>query len=172
MFSQAKESCSIFENSPIPTVLTDQELSILWSNNTARARYPSLMLPGGLSLLFPTDQVGLFRTMLLKNKMPVIHQLPVLDSHVVFSPFEGGCLIQFIYPKFNAEPIALAGTDLLIAILNSQMRTPLSGIFSSVSSIARMPEVQENERIDQLTRQINGCGYQLLRFSMDTIAYL
>jgi signal transduction histidine kinase len=172
MFNQPKDYCPIFENSPIPTVLTDQDLKILWSNPAAHTRYPSLSLPGGLSLLFPTGQVPIFRTMLFKNKTPFIRQFPLSDAAAVFTPFEGGCMIQVVSTQYETQQSPLAGSDLLIANLNSQLRLPLSGIFSSVSSVARMPEVQDNERIDHLTRQINGYGYQLLRFSINVTAYL
>ncbi len=89
-----------------------------------------------------------------------------------FTPIEDGFLISFGFSDTQDTPMLPQSIDYLTTAISGRLRAPLSNIFAGISTIARMPDVQQNERLCALTEQINLNSYHILRFTIDFTTHL
>lgn len=165
----------IHRQSPVPTALLDGEFGVVWANDEALRRYPTLSYPAGLSLILPTGQMQALHAAAEAGEaffsFPFGGQLALTAC---FSRVEDGFLMQLAaeQPR-EISPYRMTGMSAMITALNTQLRAPLSGILASVGALSQPYYINADpERVRDLTDQINESSYRLLRFAMDYTAYL
>ncbi|HWP51286.1 MAG TPA: sensor histidine kinase, partial [Clostridia bacterium] len=159
--------------SPIPFAVADKQFSILWANDCALRHYPALSVPGGLSLLISSPQLQVIQKTVSEDPRAFSVPLAAMEYFAAsFSPIENGFLISFGFADAQDAPMLPQSIDYLASAISGRLRAPLSNIFAGISTIARMPDIQNNERLCELTQQLNLNSYHMLRFTIDFTAHL
>ncbi len=158
--------------SPIPFVVSDRRFSIVWANPCALRRYPALSIPGGLSLLVSSVQLDAIQKAAGERHAFSVPLAGMAHFAVSFTPIEDGFLISFGFADAQQTPMLPQSIDHLASAISGRLRAPLSNIFADISAIARLPEIQQNERLQALTEQINLNSYHMLRFTIDFTMHL
>ncbi|WMJ83112.1 sensor histidine kinase [Oscillospiraceae bacterium LTW-04] len=160
-------------NSPIPFAVADHNLLIVWVNACALKHYPALSVPGGLSLLVSSAQLEVIKKTPSGEPRAFSVPLTAMEHFAAsFTPIEDGYLISFGFADSQDTPMLPQSIDYLTSAISGRLRAPLANIFAGISTIARMPDVQQNEQLCELTQQINLNSYHMLRFTIDFTAHL
>lgn len=157
----------------VPFAVADDNFLILWANACALKHYPVLSVPGGLSLLVSSSQLDAMKRIADAERHAFSFPLTAMEHFAAsFTPIEDGYLISFGFADSQDTPMLPQSIDYLTSAISGRLRTPLSNIFAGISTIARMPDVQQNERLCALTQQINLNSYHMLRFTIDFTTHL
>lgn len=171
--SQAEMIKKLHAASPLPFALLDKEFSVVWVNECAKKRYPQLLVSGGVSLLFSSEQLAQIKKTAKEKKTFSVPLAGMAQFAAAFEQVEDGFLLTIGYADFESVSTILPeSTRFLTMAVSGRLRAPLSNVFASVSALARTSEAQENEHIHELLQQINLNGYHMLRFAVDFNAYL
>ncbi len=163
----------LFADAPCPALMTDRTLRLFWANAAALRDYPVLSLPGGLTLLFSQSQLDEAKSTLENGDCCTLEPAGMAGVGFCFVPAEPQGIFVTAGPVGErGERLDLRSADLLTATVTNQLKTPLSGIFSALFSMARLPEAEPGGRLAELIEQISRSSYQMLRFSMDFNVYL
>lgn len=159
--------------SPVPFAVANRQLLIVWANDCALRHYPALSVPGGLALLVSSAQLDAIQKAALEEPRAFSLPLAAMKQFAAsFTPIEDGFLIAFGFSDTQNTPMLPQSIDYLTSAISGRLRAPLSNIFAGISTIARMPDVQQNERLCELTEQINLNSYHMLRFTIDFTTHL
>ncbi|MEA5136919.1 MAG: sensor histidine kinase [Candidatus Fimivivens sp.] len=173
MQSQLSLIQQLHSKSPIPFAVADHDLLIVWVNECALRHYPALSVPSGLSLLVNSTQLDAIKQATPDEPHALSVPLTAMPHFAAsFTPIEDGYLISFGFADSQDTPMLPQSIDFLTSAISGRLRAPLSNIFAGISTIARMPDVQQNERLFALTQQINLNSYHMLRFTIDFTAHL
>lgn len=172
MRDKVESIVAIHGESPLPAAVADKRLAVVWANRAALARYPVLAQPDGLTLLLPGGGLASLAGRLARHRLPLSAPLPLLDAAVVFTPVADCVLIQFTGLETAGSSLHPQDNELLMSSVTGQLRVPLSNIFAGVSSISRIAELCDNDRLLELAGLINENSYHLLRFTADLTDYL
>lgn len=160
-------------DSLVPFVISDNDFSILWANSCALRHYPILSVPGGLSLLVSSSQLDAIKKVACGERHAFSVPLAAMPHFAAsFTPIEDGFLISFGFADAQKTCMLPQSIDYLTSAISGRLRAPLANIFAGISAVARMPEASQNERLLELTEQINLNCYHMLRFTIDFTAYL
>ncbi len=161
-----------------PVFIADDTMTIVWGNESAKRKYPAIMAPNGLSLLFPDiNKSDLIERLRCTKSSIHSDQLALPDVQVRISPifdkerFSGGIITLFSNDVGSA--LNPGGSERAISAISGQFRNPLALIFSALSSVNRRLSVEEtpeglSEQIDVITQNC----YRLLRTSTVLTDYL
>ena len=158
--------------SPVPFAVADTRFSIVWANPCALRRYPALSIPGGLCLLVASAQLAAIQKAAGEQHAFSVPLAGMKHFAASFTPIEDGFLISFGFADAQQAPMLPQSIDYLASAISGRLRAPLSNIFAGISAIARMPDIQQNERLQALTEQINLNSYHMLRFTIDFTTHL
>ncbi|MEG1971736.1 MAG: sensor histidine kinase [Oscillospiraceae bacterium] len=153
---------TLYKDSMLKAVVTDNSLKVLWCNEAALSVYPSLKLPDGFNMLFQSEM----KEELLKTKTPKEFNLSSLNLSIIATPLAEGLLFVLTdIIKNDGADIYSKTERLLVNPISTKMRMELSEIFTSVSTIANISECEDNEKIYDISKSINTNCYALLRIS-------
>ena len=158
--------------SPVPFAVADKRFSIVWANPCALRRYPALSIPGGLSLLVSSAQLGAIQKAAGERHAFSVGLAGMQHFAASFTPIEDGFLISFGFADAQQAPMLPQSIDYLVSAISGRLRAPLSNIFAGISAIARLPDIPQNERLHALAEQINLNSYHMLRFTIDFTTHL
>lgn len=164
----------LHSDSPIPFAVVDSDFLVLWANDCALRRYPALSMAGGLALMLSSSQLEAMQKAMNGKRHAFSVPLTAMNHFAAsFTPIEEGFLVSFGFTDAQDSSSMLPQSiNYLTSAISGRLRAPLSNIFAGISSIAQMPEAQQNERLRELAQQINLNGYHMLRFAIDFTAYL
>jgi len=163
---------SMFADSPVPTVLLDNDLNSVWQNEEAQKRYPTLALPQGIRLMLSPEQNERLEDE-LKGEKCIILPIGATGMQLVLQPCGGEWIAQLITSMgWESSALDPQGTQRAVASVNSSLRAPLAKIFSGVSSAARQADRDESEELFCVAKEINEAGYELLRFANNISTYM
>ena len=161
-----------FNNMLLPVALIDDELSIIWANKAALKKFPMLDKNDGLSVLFSTNQLELARNHCGSCREQLSVPLGELSQFSAnFVPLDEGIMVSFGV-GLHEDSTTGAPADNLTFLISNQMRAPLTNIFASISSLARMSDNVESAQVKQICEQINESCYKMLRFTTNFTGYL
>lgn len=166
----------LHSNSSVPYALLDDDLQVQWANEAALRRFASLALPGGLVVLLggqTLQQLTAQAAALAPYADLSVPLIGIMHYAAVFTRLEQGFLltIGFSAPQPGQEVLA-QGLDTLAASVFGRLRSPLANVFTHVTAISQSPEAQDNDRLYDCAISINNSCYQMLRYVLDTTAYL
>lgn len=173
-----EQATQTYENSPLPSIVTDENLSVLWSNRAAQMVLPSLALTDGLrSLLVAHDIEDTIHTL---KQSQIVHydtlSLPLSSIQIYLIPlFEQGKFVGATAHLLNVSSphpeVYPDGVERILWTFNNQIREPLTSIFTALTAISRNSQFEKNERSALYIRDINQNCYKLLRCSMSITEY-
>ncbi|MFV0496840.1 MAG: sensor histidine kinase [Candidatus Fimivivens sp.] len=159
--------------SPTPFAVVDHDLLVVWANAYALKRYPALSVPGGLSLLLTSAQLDVIKKTPASERQSFSVPLTAMENFAAsFTLIEEGYLISFGFADLQDISILPQSLSYVTAAISGKLRAPLANAFSGLSTMARMSDVQQNEKLYALIQQINLQNYHMLRFTIDFTAHL
>ena len=164
---------SQYQASPVPFAIADEQLRIVWHNQTARDKYPSLIMGRGLEPVRLT--IGAEKLEEKLHAGEVFHtsclQEPLFRYAVTIIPLmEGtvftGAMVTASDAKSGTEDV---GSEHLSAVFSQQTREPLFSIFSSLQLMhdTAKKNKKESAKMQKSIQQINQQCYHLLRFTLN-----
>ena len=163
---------AVYAASPFATAFLSADRKILWLNEAARLRYPTLLLPQGVTQLLTLEQNEILAEK-LRGSRGFTFSLGLSAMELVFLPAPGFWIMQAVAKgDENGDPLDPQGPERMIMAFNSSQRRPLSGILSGAGALARLADVSGDEELQRIARQINLGAYRLLRFTMTMTEYL
>lgn len=158
-----------FQNSSVPTALYQNDFTLLYTNDIATERYPVLQESEGLFAYLP----GLTpETLQQKLKEQSFYRfslsgLPFSGTTLEFSKYEwekGGLIWAVRFLQENQASFSSSEqVQTMISTFSSQLRSPLSIIFSILGPLYRsLEDVQDYTGIEYLNHISKNC-YKMLR---------
>lgn len=162
----------MFADSPVPTVLLDNDLNSIWQNAEAKKRYPTLSLPQGIRLMLSPEQNEQLEGNLKAQKCIGL-PIGATGMQLLLQPCDGEWIAQLITSMgWESSALDPQGTQRAVASVNASLRAPLAKIFSGVSSAACQADRDDSEELLTVAKGINEAGYELLRFANNISTYM
>lgn len=161
----------MFEQAVFPAALCDGQLQVAWANQAGIAAYPTLSMPDGIALLLPASQSQGIRGLARPQQVCV----PLVGAQVTacfFPVEEEGYLVLFYPGEVPGASPDYENQVRAISSFSSQMRGPLSAMFSIISSMYQCRDFSEMEEAPRLIRALNTQCYELLRTVTNFFSYL
>ena len=169
MSSQLELIKQLHQNSPAPYIVCDNDFSILWANDYALKSYPQLAAPKGLFLLLSLEQLNAAD----RSQGFTVPLAAANHFAACFTPVEDGFLVSIGFAESEkTSPIMPQSINFIIGAVSNQLRVPLSNIFASASSLARLDSISEDDRSREMVENINQNSYSMLRFTLNFTAYM
>ncbi len=151
---------------PIPYLIADQELQVLWKNKYAADNYSYLFLDGTLEqLLFDYDKDEVLYKMQNSNEALTLGcRLPMLQTTITLSPIDDS---DEILVSLTAVPDRAVGLEGVVTSFNKSLQAPLCGLLGSISMLKYN---LDEEYSPQLNKMVKDC-YRMLRSSMSISEY-
>lgn len=140
---KSNDFSSIFKQSPLPIVITDGELSILWANQSAKTALPCLQLRDAFSLLIDGETRA---AALRKLNFGESVQLPVTGTilstlTLTLDPSLSGGMLENIIVRFPEKPMEsnfyfLNESDLAATNFSGMYRSPIATILSLLTPLS------------------------------------
>ena len=159
-----------YKTTPIPTIITDDQLNIIWSNDHVINFYPSIKLPIGIKKHLSEQQIESIIADLKNQKSitldfnfnPMFFGSVMTISPLIADDILTGSVINIIKDKKSSFSNP-GGAERVISTCGHITRNSLSKIFASLSLLARVSG--GNKDVTKYTDAINAQCFNLLRFS-------
>lgn len=167
-----KQAVQLYRSSLLAVSVVDRDLRVVWANETAYEKFPSLRLPDGVRFMLPhcniagivrhLEEGGIFTVS--GNYVPltttVLTMTPILQAKHLC-----GAVVVFTLPeKVEGTALNPAGAERVVMTFNNQFRTPLSEIFSALSIATRTVEsMTDSAGLTEYLDHINQNCYKMLR---------
>ena len=165
----------IYSFSSAPVAVADKKLNIIWANNAAVAMYPSLAMPDGFRSV--VSDCGALLEKLTEEKSLTFQPDSLLfsDASIFLTYLDDSALILINMPPLgtdNSRSSILS--DKVTASFSNQFRSPLTIIFSAISSISRQLKksgTSETSPVFDSLRMINKNCYNILKNCNNIVMY-
>lgn len=157
----------LYSQSTAPVAVADKKLNIIWTNNAAATLYPSLTMPDGF--IFINSDTDKISAQLFDKKSLTITSDSFLFSGALISLtyIEQSALVLINFSPVSQEDYKTAvSNDKAISSFSNQFRSPLTIIFSALSSISRQLQkdgIQKNKAVFDSLRTVNRSCYNILK---------
>lgn len=160
-----------YSESDQPAAVVDSGLLILWINKCAQKLFPALHAGDGIRSMLSPEDIKTARQSLQAGRSVYIHprHLPLSTTGLFFTPLchtdsSYAALVYFspVQAPSGAEAYA-ANSVQAVSTFSSQIRSPLSLIFTSLSTLYRNEEIPHTDRVQQPLQNINQNSYRILR---------
>lgn len=162
-----------YENSPVPFAIADHQLQVIWYNQSAQIKCPSLVTGKGLASIKLTTDISSLKDTLCSGQIfytPCLQEalfryavtiVPVMDGTQL-----SGALITASEAVNSNRNI---GAEHISAVFSQQIREPLYSIFASLQHLHSSAEQNKlkSNKVQHSLQQINQQCYHLLRFTMN-----
>lgn len=156
---QRKVLQEVYQHAKYCAILTDKQLLVLWANQAATDCYPVLKLSGGLLTLIPTAMSG----ELISTDQAYAFYFPALESYFSATPTAEGFLITLSRTRDHVPFSMSSMSRLFLSTFSATVREPISRLFIEASAVNQMGEVLENQRLHDISKEINRDTYLLYR---------
>lgn len=134
---------TLFKNSPLPAVITDDGLSVIWANAPAKEALPCFRLQDAFSLLLDEKaRSTALKELSFGNSIQMPTAGPVSDALILslVPVMESGkmryCMVRFPEKPKESTFYELNGSDLAATSFSGLYRIPISTILSLLSPLA------------------------------------
>lgn len=167
--------------SGIPMAILDRDFSLYWCNEPALQAHPALKHPGGTEMLLAGYPPEVIRDEIVRLGQflckPIPNGLFQERGFIIFSAPKGCGGYYFMQPLQSDDPgghNAPKGLTRSLASFESNYRTPLSSIFSSLSALKKSDlknHGDSNSSTLKYYQQIGNNSLSLLRFGQMVTEY-
>ncbi len=161
-----RDLINTLQDLPIPYLIADKQLRILWKNKYAAENYSYLFLDGTLEqLLFDYDNDEVLDKIQNSNDSLTLGcRLPMLQISITLSLLDNSDEILVSLTALPERDMNLEG---LVASFNKSLHAPLCGLLGSISMLKYN---LDEEYSPQLNQMVKDC-YRMLRSSMSISEY-
>lgn len=162
----------MYADSLLPTVVIDDGLSVVWQNDAALDRFPSLRYADGFRMLIflPLDSTNTEKIRQGQSLMLPILTAPGSET-AYLSPIrdDGNSHIGYLVTFVPQQSGVLVNQSDLIANFAKSFREPLNIIFSALSLSAKNEDLPQT--LHESMQVMNKNCFRLLRLSMNIVEY-
>ena len=154
-----------YESSPVPFAAADESLQIVWYNDAAAQRCPSLVTGRGMESVRLIVGEDALEAMLRAGQVyhtPCLQE-PLFPYSVTIVPLMDGAQLTGAMITAGEAAASVSGSDNLSAVFSRQFREPLFSIFTQLQQLNDQAE-KANLDLGGNIQQINRQCYHLLRF--------
>lgn len=163
--------------------ITDDEYSVVWTNNAAEEQFPVLRLPGGLFAVMACDNgYELSARFASNDKKPIVLPVRSLPGDVGLycvpvyegDHFLGACFHFYgrhLIGEKGLEKYMDANNEKGIARISMISNEILSQNFSMITQLSEMPELKDSARAKQLLEALYQNNIKNLRFARNFTLY-
>ena len=140
----------------LPSLILDEEGSILFKNDAFTERLPALSREGSISFIFPKE----INEKLLSSDFNGSIKIPGMNFSVIKILTEGFILLNLIEETKDLREDPLSS---LLLPVPHVFRSSISEMLMTVSSIYAMGELNENDKLMDMAKSLNLNCYKMLR---------
>ncbi|MDD3230145.1 MAG: HAMP domain-containing sensor histidine kinase [Oscillospiraceae bacterium] len=163
---------ALYAGSVLPSVFTDSNLSVFWTNDAARA-FQIDFLPESLLLIMGDAQAREALSRLSRGESFESACANALSSplFLIFTPvFDGDSLLGSVVQlsrESRADSAPTRDAAQALSIFSSQFRTPLSAIFTALFSLSDRLDIQSDPEAGESLGCIAASSYRLFRSAIN-----
>lgn len=166
-FENFNISMGLYKKSTTPIVFLDADMYVIWANEKAVERFPSVKQADGLTLYISLEQKNNLKQTMKDGKTAVISSVnaPLSDLNLMMMPIfeENGEYFVICHLINSKTKQSTIDSKNFMSILSSQIREPLFYIFSSSTYIKRLLNENNLNDGDLFMDSITNNSYKILR---------
>lgn len=164
--------CKMYERLPVPAVICDRELTVIWANACARGGYPSIVQANGLRrLLAEFEPQAVFEEMASNGSLTAAGMLPFSGMGLSLLPLEQGAVAMLLPIENRIGPEAPYYASKTAEAFSKGVRSSIGDIFSAMDTAAVKADLLQAGWLKEPFDRIGLAGYHVLRIAENIAAY-